>query len=523
VDDSSTRVRDGLSSVTRGTLFLLVATLLFVALSFVWRVVVVRSITPEQWSAFSWALTLAGLLSAFGTLGLPSAIARSIPYAPTDEERRSMVRGTVLVSAIAGTAVTLVLWLIGPLIGSRLGDSDIGVSLQFFSLAVGTTIAANLLASIFQGYEVVTPNALFIQILNPLLFVAFLGLAYLPSHGLTFPEALAGYTGACAATLVLVAVYALRRLPHYLPPGPAQPGAFPKLLRFAVPLFIAGILTSVTGSGDTIILGLYRLSEVANYTVSLTLARLLAIGIGAAGYIFLPVSTKFFRRGETQSVGMIYATVTKWMLLFSLPLFLVFFFLPSGSLAFVYGGRYAAVIAPLQVVVLGGFVATVLGPSTAAQVAFGQTRLVAYNSLAAALTDVGLSLYLVPAYGAVGAGVAWAAANVVVAGLGVFELGLLTGVHPFHMHVLVPLFFSGVPVGLVLGVLHPTLPFWALPLLAVGVAVLFVLSVFATRSIDRGDELFLQAVEALIGRRVPLVRRLGRRLPPPVPSRGLRP
>ncbi len=510
MDDSSTRVRDGLTSVTRGTLFLLVATLLFVGLSFVSRVIIVRNISTAEWDDFSWGLTLAGFLSAFGTLGLPSAIARSIPYATTDDERRSMVRGTLAAAAVAGTLVAVALWLLGPFIGARLNDSDIGLGLQFFSVAVGTSIAATLIAAIFQGYEDVTPNALFLQILNPLFFVVFLGAAFLPTHALTFVEALAAYSGSCALTLFLVILYGLRRLPQRLPPGPGQPGAFPKLLRFAVPLFIAGILGSLTGTGDTIILGLFHLRAVGNYTASLTLARLLQVGIGAAAYIFLPVSTKFFRLGETSSVAMTYTTVTKWMLLFSLPLFLVFFFLPSSSLGFVYGARYTSVVAPLEIIVLGAFLTTVLGPGSATQVAFGQTRLVAYNSLAAASADVGLSLWLVPPYGAVGAAVAWASANVIASGLAVLELAILTGVHPFRAHALIPLLVTGVPIGVVLGLFHPVLPFWALPVLTVGIAVAFVLVVFATRSVDRGDELFLYAVEGLVGRKLPFVRRLGR-------------
>jgi len=510
VDDSSTRVRDGLTSVTRGTLFLLVATFLFVALSFVSRVIIVRNISTAEWDDFSWGLTLAGLLSAFGTLGLPSAIARSIPFAHSQEERRAMVRGTLLVGVGMGTLVGAVMWSIGPYVGARLGNSDIGLGLQFFSVAVGTSIVSNLIAAVFQGYEDVTPNALFAQILNPLLFVVFLGVAFLPSPGLSFVEALVAYAAACSATLALVAVYAWRRLPRHLPAGPRAAGAFPKLLRFAVPLFVAGILGSLTGTGDTLILGAYHLPAVGAYTASLTLARLLQVGIGAAAYIFLPVSTKFFRLGETRSVAMIYTTVTKWMLLFSLPLFLVFFFLPSGSLGFVFGARYTAVIAPLQIIVLGAFVSTVFGPGSSAQVAFGQTSFVAFNSFAAAVGDVGLSLWLVPTYGAVGAAIAWASATVISSGLAVLELGILAGVHPFQSHALIPLAVTGVPVAVVLGLLHPALPLWALPALTLGLAALFVVVIIATRSIDRGDELFLQAVEGLLGRPIPLVRRLGR-------------
>jgi O-antigen/teichoic acid export membrane protein len=510
VDPSSEHVRDGLTSVTRGTLFLLIATLLFVGLSFVSRVVLVRSITPNEWSAFSWGLTLAGLLAAFGTLGLPNAIARGIPYAHSDDERRSMVRGTLLVAAVAGAAVAIVLWLVGPLIGARLADPDIGVALQFFSVAVGATIAANMLAAVFQGYEDVTPNALFLQILNPLLFVVFLGASLLATRTLSFEEGLLAYAGACLLTLGLATVYTLRRLGRYLPPGPGHPGAFPRLLWFAAPLFVAGILGSLTGNGDTLILGLFFPASVGHYTVSLTLARLLQVGIGAAAYIFLPVTTKFVRLGERESIRVTYVTVTKWMLLFSLPLFLVFFFLPSGSLGFVYGGRYTAVIAPLQIVVTGAFVSTLLGPGSACQVAFGQTRFVMYNSLAAAGADVLLALWLVPPYGAVGAAVAWATATVLSSGLAVLELAILTGVHPFRSHALVPLLVTGVPVGLALALLHPTLPLWSLPVLVIGVAVAFVGVILATRSIDRGDELFLYSLEGMLGRRLTWARRLGR-------------
>ena len=191
MDSSSVRVREGLSSVTRGTLFLLTATLLFVLLTFVARVIIVRSISTEEWSAFSWGLTLAGFLAAFGTLGLPNAIARSLPYANSDAERRAMVRGSVVVAAFCGAAVTIVLWVVGPAVGNRLGEPDIGLALQFFSVAVGASIVANVLAAVFQGYEDVTPNALFLQIVNPLLFVAFLG-AVLFTHGFAFPKGTLG-------------------------------------------------------------------------------------------------------------------------------------------------------------------------------------------------------------------------------------------------------------------------------------------------------------------------------------------
>lgn len=509
--DSEELVREGLSSVTKGTLFLLVSTFLTVGLNFVARVVIVRSISAEQWSAFSFGLTVSWVLVAVGSLGLPSAIARSLPYAISDDERRSIIRGSLWIGSVSALASAALLFVFAPSIGQSLGSSDISLGLQYFSIAVGAGIVSGLIASIFQGYEDVTPNALFLQIVNPTLFVAFLAAAvFLPPLGISYTESLGAYALANAVTLGLLVVYLLRRLPRRISPGPLAPGALSRFLRFAAPLFIVGVMAIITGTGDTLVLGVFHPGEVGTYTASLTLARLIPVGVGAAAYIFLPVASRFVRLGDTREIGVTYVTVTKWMILVSLPLFLLFFFLPSGSLGFVYGPNYTAVVLPLQITVVGAFATTVLGPAPTAQVAFGQTRLLAVNAITAGLLDVVLAVVLVPTYGYVGAAVAWGLANAAYSVLSLVQLGLLTGVHPFHWHFVLPVVATAVPVAVALVLLHPTLPWWALPVLGLAIAALFVGLVLATRSVDEGDRLLLESFERLLGRPLPLLRRLGR-------------
>jgi O-antigen/teichoic acid export membrane protein len=509
--DSEELVREGLSSVTKGTLFLLVSTLLLVGLNFVSRVLVVRSISQSDWSSYSFGLTLAGVLVAMGTLGLPSAVARSLPYTTSDDERRTIVRSTLSIGGVSAVGAAVLLFVFSDPIGQALGSPGISLSLKFFPIAVGSGIISSLVASIFQGYEDVTPNALFQQIVNPSLFVAFLTMWYLfPPAGISLTDALIAYAGATSVTVGLLILYLVRRLPRHLAPGPTAPATLPRFLRFAAPLFVVGVMASVTGSGDTLILGVFHPSAVGTYTASLTLTRLLPIGIGAAAYIFLPVASRFVRRNDTASVGVTYVTVTKWMILVSLPLFLLFFFLPSASLGFVYNSGYTTQVVPLQITVIGAFATTILGPAASAQVAFGQTRLLAVNAIAAGTIDVVVALALVPSYGYFGAAIAWSAANAAYVLLCLVQLGLLTGIHPFHGHFVTPFLATAVPVGLVLGILHPHVPFWALPVLGIGIAVLFVVAVLVTRSIDDGDRLLLEAVERLLGRPLPFFRRLGR-------------
>jgi O-antigen/teichoic acid export membrane protein len=198
------------------------------------------------------------------------------------------------------------------------------------------------------------------------------------------------------------------------------------------------------------------------------------------------------------------------MSLVSLPLFLLFFFLPSRSLEFVYGPGYAGQVMPLQITVIGAFVTTIFGPASSAQVAFGQTRLLAVNAVVAGIVDISVALALAPTYGFVGAAIAWSSANAAYSTMCLVELGLLTRVHPFHRHFITPFLATAVPVGLVLGLGHPYVPLWGLPPLAIGIALLFVVAVLATHSIDEGDRLLLEAVERLFGRPLPFFRQLGR-------------
>lgn len=509
--DSEELVREGLSSVTKGTLFLLVATLLYVSLNFVSRVIIVRSISPSDWSAYSFGLTLAGVIVSIGCLGLPSAVARSIPYATTDDERRAIVGGTLYIGGAAAVIASVLLFLFAGPIGQALGSPGVTLGLHYFPIAVGAGILSTLIASVFQGYEDVTPNALYLQIVNPALFLAFLAVyIVVPPFSVDYQAALIAYVAACAVTLGLLVIYFLRRIPRRLPRGPTAPSALSRLLRFAAPLFVVGVMGSIAGSGDTLILGIFHSEEVGTYTASLTLARLVPIGIGAAAYIFLPVASRFARQDDTPSIGITYVTVTKWMTLVSLPLFLLFFFLPSASLGFVYGPHYTSVVLPLQITVAAAFLTTLLGPAPTAQVAFGQTRLLAWNAVATGLVDVVVALILVPPYGYVGAAIAWSVANAAYAVISLLEVDVLKGVHPFHRHFVIPLLVTAVPVGLGLFFLRTTVPWWALPLLAVAIVLLFLVLVLATRSVDEGDRLLLDAVERLFGHPLPLLRRLGR-------------
>jgi O-antigen/teichoic acid export membrane protein len=507
--------RAGYATVTFGTLVLMLATILLVGFGFLARVLIVRNVSIASWNAFSLGYTLVQVILAVGTYGLTVAIARSLSFARTDEERSGVIRNGLAMGVVAAVAGGASLVALAPILSARLAAPQLGVGLELFGPALACLILATILSSVFQGFANVTPNALFLQIANPGLFLTLLAVAFfLPAGRVTFDGAVAAYAIASVLTLLLTLGYTARRLPRRLLAGPSEPGSRARLSRLILPLFVYGLMVSVAGSGDTLVLGAWHYAQVGAYSASLTLAKLVQIGISSASYIFLPVASGFLARGERRAVGLTYAAVTKWLTLFSLPLFVVFVFLPSGSLAFVYGTGYSHVVLPLQLVVVGAFVGTLLGPAAMGQVACGQARLLAVNACVAGAVDVGLALLLVPRYGQSGAAVSWAVSNVLYGSLCLAELAWSEGYHPFRRDYLLPLAVVGVPIGLGLGLVRPHLALLLLPAVAIGVALLLAVAILATGSIGEGDRLLLAAVEQRIGRPVPFVRWWARKLAP---------
>lgn len=509
--DSSDRTRDGLKSVTRGTMVMILGTLGSIAFTFVSRVILVHKLTVASWGTYSLGITIVGVLSALATLGLPQAVARNLAFLPKAADRRAVVRNSFRYLLPVTGGVSIGLFLFALYIGWAYHDAQLSITLEYFSGVVALGVPATLIAAIFQGFEDAVPNAVFVQVLNPALFIVFLVAteAVLPL-GQQYVGALVAYLVADVVVLALILLYYRTRARRLLPAAVPTAGYGRRLLAFALPLLVVGILTSVSGSGDTIILGFLHRAEVGYYTATLSLARLLGIGLSSVGYIFLPVAARYLGNRDSASLSQTYATATKWTLAVALPLFLVFFFFPGASLGFVYGSAYSGVVLPLRIVVLGSFFSTLFGPASAAQIAFGRTHLVLLNTLLAALADVALSFALIPSHGSVGAAIAWSVSTVLFPMLSTLELGILEGLHPFERDYLVPLGVTGIPLALLFGFVsfHPA--YWMLPVITIGIALLFVVVVLVTRSVDRGDRLLLEATEQFLGRPLRLLRRVGR-------------
>ena len=499
-------------TLSRGTSVMLFATLAVVVLQFLTRVIVTRNVSAAEWGQFNLGLALASLLALIGAFGIPTATARSMAFEETYEARVALVRKALAVSVPVAIASTLLVFFGAGILARPFGGGEMVQVFQLFSISIGATLLANVGVGIFQGLERAEPYAIFIQIVNPTLFLALT--AALLYAGWGFSGVLWGYVLSWVGAGLGLAMYSYRRLPallhelssaHFTGDESARVG----FAALSVTLFGVATLTYLTSYADTLILGLFQPAAiVGQYSSAMNLTRLLLVGTGTVTFIYLPVTSRLRRQQDYDGLRRTYVTVTRWMALLALPLTYMFFFYPGFSLAFTFGANQVGGASALRLLVLSNTLAILLGPAVSTLGGLGGVRQVLLYTLVSTITNVGLCFALIPIYGIWGAAIGWAVARLVFPILSLGSIYAQHRVTPFAAHFLRPVALSTVILVPVFWFVIPRATLLLIPVLLLLPFVVFALAIIGTRSVDPGDLHFVRAAERRLGAPVRPIRRL---------------
>lgn len=497
-------------SVGKGTSILVIGTGLLFLFGFLSRVLIARNFSVTDWGTFSIALALSGFLSILALLGLDQALARALAFERSGHIRRAFARHGLTVATLSGIACSCAVYLASAPLAAAFHISGSAWVLQLFSITIGMSVVATILAAIFQGLEDVFPNAFFNEALNPGLFVAAIVVVVILHAG--FYGVVVGYVAAEVIALAALFAYTIRRWPSWKAAQESRspdPVPVAPLWRLSGSLWGVTTLAYVTAFVDTLILGLYDPpADVGLYTAIMTLGRVLLISNGTLTYIYLPVASRLGRENDLAAIRSTYLTGTRWLVLLTVPGFLLLLLLPGVCLSTVFGSGYASSTLPLQVLVVPAFLAVLVGPSNAALAGLGKFRGLLMNTAVAATTNLVLSFTLIPLYGILGAALAWGVARALYPSFGLGMLYRSFRVNPFGGSLVRPLvvtFVLLVPLDLWASTWH--VGAWILiPLYVVGLGVAFA-GVLATRSGVAGDLAILSLTESALHHSLPALRR----------------
>jgi O-antigen/teichoic acid export membrane protein len=257
--------------------------------------------------------------------------------------------------------------------------------------------------------------------------------------GFAVTGAVIGWVVSTAAAAVLGALYVRRMLSPDERRAPARSDAAP-LFRFALPQAGSQLL-ALQGLGlGVLLLGARSTTvEVGLFAAALALQGPAGVFEAGALRIWAPMVSDLHHRDEIARLGSLYATITRWIATFALPISAAMM-IEAELFARFFGGEQAVAAAPvIAILAFGNIFHTCTGPSIHLLTMTGRPGINFLNSLAAVILYALFGWLVAPEHGAVGVAVVDAGVTVLVMSVRVIEAWKLVGVHPFARSLLKPM------------------------------------------------------------------------------------
>ncbi|MFC6795391.1 flippase [Halobaculum halobium] len=374
-------------------------------------------------------MTLMTIVATVVLAGLHTGVGRYIPRSDTPRERNGVIISALhIVIPLSVVAAVVLAVFSTPLAEALLNDQKLRWVIIAFAVGVPFNTVVRFANGTIQGSQEVLPRVYLQNIGIPGARFVFLGIAVLFGLGLS------GVVAATVGAYVALSGYALwvisRSLSSIRTTG--YDPAHRELLSFSIPLLITSAMLLVFSEIDTLMLGYFASSgTVGDYKVVYPLAMLLLIVLRSFQFLFMPQISE--RHADDDLAGAVeaYASVTKWVFVATVPVFLVLISAPKQIIILLFGAEYTGGTLALIVLCVGFVTHTAVGPNGTTLTSIGRTRTIMYDNIVVAAINVILNFLLIPRYGILGAAIATAVAYVGINILYSAQLFRALGILPF--------------------------------------------------------------------------------------------
>ena len=214
---------------------------------------------------------------------------------------------------------------------------------------------------------------------------------------------------------------------------------------------------------------LEQLNEVGIYNAAAFFAAQMPLFINAINPIFSPVVADLHNKERYPEIESLYKTVTRWILMATLPLFLLFLFFPTHIMG-IFGTEYEVGSVALTILSIAFLIGAGTGPGGQILHMTGKQNIDVFNNVALIIVNVLLNLWLIPPYGILGAAIATAIGLVLLNTVRFLEVYQLYKMIPYERSVLKPISATIIAAFVTLTVQHfAPIPFYLQMGLTVGI------------------------------------------------------
>jgi len=391
--------------ISRHSAVYFAGTILTAASGFVYKIFLARTLGAEALGIYALGMTIVGLLGVVNTLGLPTAATRFVAaYCARREfvQLGTLLRSSFCLLTVGNLALGWCLLVIGPWVATHFYHLPAMSSyLWAFALIMFFGVLNTFLGQVMAGYQDIARRTFITHFLGSPASILF-GVVLI-SLGFHLHGYLAAQVASAILVLVLLARSAWNMTPiearGFWPIAPLERG----VVSFSAAAFGTAGLQFVLGQADRILLGRYLdAAQVGVYTVAMAVVGFVPIALQSVNQIFSPTISELHTSGDHAMLQRLYATLTKWILILTIPLALTMILFARPLMA-IFGAGFAPGATVLAIGAIGQLLNCAVGSVGFLLLMSGnQFELVKLQATNGCLLTV-LGLLLVPRMGATGA------------------------------------------------------------------------------------------------------------------------
>jgi O-antigen/teichoic acid export membrane protein len=372
-------------------------------LSTVFLALLLRLLSPAEYGIYSAVVLVTLIGSSVASFGLQLAATRFVAFMSYDEGQSRKVSKTILIlSLLFASASTFAVVILSPALSLYFTKST---DSSWIFAASGAWLFTGAISGIFQG--LVQGMKKYESLAKILMGAGSLMVGFTVFGLLVFNSVLIPITAwvVYGGVICFWSLFVTRKAAISSRSSNIDKGTFKQVLKFTIPLGVAGIVSVATGAADPMVVGgVLSVTELGAYNA------IIAICGGLGVVFFTPLNTAFFPETSTYaldktklSAGLRLAF--RYSVLALIPMSFALAALSTQMINLFTGGGSSYLVANLSLQLMSVFFIFVAmqGIPTSLLMSTGKTTQVMLIGIATVVLDVVLSELLVPNFGLLGA------------------------------------------------------------------------------------------------------------------------
>lgn len=496
---------DSLGSLAKSAGLMMAGSLFGRSLGLLGETLIVRQLQPELYGQIALAYSIVTMLGNVALLGVHEGVTRLTSAEDSGPERMEIIlAGTITATLSGGVGIVLLIVFSGSIAQFA---SNPGLTKYLVLVAPYLLLfpLSRIVISVLRAQKRTAVAVLTRALIARLLPLGLLAIAII--LGLQASIA-AIYWLSVPLVIILVGGILMLKESNISNFRSPRFGSFTNLWQFSWPLAMSSVVFLLLSQLDVLMIGYFLESkDVGYYRAIQPLRQSATIFLGSFSFLFLPIATQYYENGKLDGMDHLFTSVTKWAVVLTLPIVLVFVFLSDEVVTILYGTAYREAALPLAILSGGLFMRALVGPNGDVVKAIDETRIELYAGVLGIIANFTLNIALIARYGIAGAAIATVCGYAVYNGI---ELGLIykrTGISPFSINIAKPIAMTLA----IIWVVHWWISFdpniYNVFLFGVFSAVVTPLSVIFTKSVEETDLMLINKLEDRTGRTFKTVNR----------------